>query len=187
MAIKKTSQIGSSVIRTRAKEVDTVSSVRVKKIVADLTHTMRHTNLVGMAAPQIGVGSRIFVTEIRKTILRKDIRLLDSLRVFINPKITKFSKKLVADYEGCGSIAQGGLFGPVMRSETIAVRAHDQKGEEFELETSGLLARIIQHEMDHLNGICFIDRVSDTKKLLGRDEYIKMRKEKNKTNRGKKA
>lgn len=181
MAIRKTSEIGSVVIRTRAKEIDGTPSTRVNKIIVDLTDTMRHTNLVGMAAPQIGVGSRIFVTEIRKTILRKDISLLDPLRVFINPKITKTSKKLVSDYEGCGSVANGGLFGPVMRPETIAVRVHDQKGEEFEFETSGLLARIIQHEIDHLNGVCFIDRITDTKKLLGREEYIKMRKAKNKT------
>ncbi len=178
MAIKKTSEIGSDVIRERAKEVERITSAKVKKVIADLTDTMRAVNLVGMAAPQIGVGSRIFVTEIRKTMLRKDISLVDSLKVFINPKITKVSKKLVGDYEGCGSVADGGLFGIVKRPETISVHAFNEHGEEFELETSGLLARIIQHEIDHLDGICFIDKVSDTKSLLGRSEYIKFRKKK---------
>ncbi len=112
--------------------------------------------------------------------LRRDVSLVDPLRVFINPKIIKVSKKLVGDYEGCGSIAAGGLFGIVKRPETVSVRAFNEMGEEFELETSGLLARIIQHEIDHLNGICFIDRVTDTKKLLGRNEYLKMRKAKKK-------
>lgn len=178
MAIRKTSEIGSDIIRSRAKEVDKISSAKVKKIIGDLVDSMRHENLVGMAAPQIGIGNRIFVTEIRKTIFRKDISILDPLRVFINPKITKVSKRLVEGYEGCGSIASGGLFGIVKRSETVSVRAFNENGDEFELETSGLLARIIQHEVDHLNGICFIDKVTDTKKLLGRGEYIKLKSKK---------
>ena len=142
----------------------------------DLTDTMRHTNLIGMAAPQIGIGERIFVTEIRKTAIRKDISLIDPLRAFINPKITRFSKKCTDGYEGCGSVASGELFGIVKRPETISVRAYDENGEEFELETSGLLARIIQHEIDHLNGVCFLDKITSSKTLLGRQEYIKMRK-----------
>lgn len=178
MAIKPTAEIGSEVIRSVATEVEKVTGAKVRKIVTDLTDTMRATNLVGMAAPQIGVASRIFVTEVRKTLLRKDISKLDPLRVFINPKITKVSKTMVEDYEGCGSVAAGSLFGLVKRPETVSVRATDVHGKEFELETSGLLARIIQHEIDHLNGVCFIDKVTDTKKLLGRNEYIKMRKKK---------
>ena len=142
----------------------------------DLTDTMRHTNLIGMAAPQIGIGERIFVTEIRKTAIRKDISLIDPLRAFINPKITRFSKKCTDGYEGCGSVASGELFGIVKRPETISVRAYDENGEEFELETSGLHARIIQHEIDHLNGVCFLDKITSSKTLLGRQEYIKMRK-----------
>ena len=131
-----------------------------------------------MAAPQIGVGKRIFVTEVRKTIIRKNISKLDPLRVFINPVITNFSKKLVGGYEGCGSVASGCLFGIVKRPERISVQAYNQDGEKFELETGGLLARIIQHEIDHLHGICFIDKITDTKELLGREEYIKLNKKK---------
>lgn len=176
MTIKKTSEIGSTVIRSRAKDVSKIPSAKIRKIITDLTDSMRDKDLVGMAAPQIGVASRIFVTEVRKTKFRKNIAILDPLRIFINPQITRFSKKMVNGYEGCGSVASGGLFGIVKRPETISVRAFDQNGEEFELETSGLLARIIQHEVDHLNGICFIDKITDTKKLLGREEYLKMRK-----------
>jgi peptide deformylase len=176
MSIKKISEIGSEVIRTRAKKAESIGSSKLKKIIIDMTDTMRHEGLVGIAAPQIGVGSRLFLTEVRKTKTRKDITSLDPLRVFINPEITRVSKKLVDGYEGCGSVAHGGLFGVVKRPETIAVQAYDEHGERFELETGGLLARIIQHEVDHLNGICFIDRVIDTKKLLGREEYIKLKK-----------
>lgn len=83
---------------------------------------------------------------------------------------------MVDGYEGCGSVACGGLFGIVRRPEIVCVRAHNEQGETFELETGGLLARVIQHEIDHLDGICFIDKVSDTSTLLGRGEYIKQKK-----------
>ena len=177
MSVKKIYEIGSVVIRTRAQKVDLSNLKHIRKIVTDLADTMRHTNLVGMAAPQIGVGSRVFVTEIRKTPTRRDVSTLDPLRIFINPRIIQSSKRRIVDFEGCGSVASGGLFGPVKRPETIAVRAHNENGEEFELETSGLLARIIQHEMDHLDGICFVDHVTDPKTFLGRNEYIKLRKD----------
>jgi peptide deformylase len=173
MPIKKVSEIGSEVIRSKAKVVDDITSPMVRKLLADLTNTMRHENLVGMAAPQIGVGLRVFVTEIRKTKFRKNVSELDPLRVFVNPTLTKTSKRRVDGYEGCGSVASGGLFGIVKRPETISVRAFDEMGEEFELETSGLLARIIQHEIDHLDGICYVDKVTDTTTFLGREQYIK--------------
>lgn len=176
MAIKKISEIGSEVIRSRATELGEITPSKLTKLIVDLTDTMRHENLVGIAAPQIGLGVRVFLTEVRKTKNRKDITEIDSLRVFINPEIISFSKKQVDGYEGCGSIAHGGLFGVVKRPETICVQAFNENGEAFELETGGLLARIIQHEVDHLNGICFIDHVTDTKKLLGREEYLKMKK-----------
>lgn len=177
MAIKKTFEIGNEVVRAKAKPVEAITGAKVKKIITDLTDTMRAGDLVGMAAPQIGVSSRIFITEIRKTKARKYVDGGETLTVFINPTITKVSKKLVEDYEGCGSVANGELFGPVKRPETVAVHAWNEQGEEFELETSGLLARVIQHEYDHLEGVCFIEKVTDNKKLMGIHEYIKMRKQ----------
>jgi peptide deformylase len=178
MSIKKISEIGSDVIRTRAKELSDISASKLHKMIDDLTDTMREADLVGIAAPQIGVGSRVFLSEIRKTKVRKNISEIEPLRVFINPVLVKTSKKQVEGYEGCGSVARGGLFGIVKRPESVVVRAHNEHGEQFELETGGLLARIIQHEIDHLDGICFIDKVKDTKTLLGREEYIKLKKNK---------
>lgn len=177
MAIKKISEIGSSVIRTKAQPLGRITQVKLQKIIGDLVDTMRDADLVGIAAPQIGIGSRIFLSEIRKTKTRKNGTELDKLRVFINPMLVKTSKKQVDGYEGCGSVARGGLFGIVRRPETVTVRAVSELGEVFELQTGGLLSRIIQHEIDHLNGICFIDKVTDTKKLLGREEYIKTKKQ----------
>ncbi len=177
MTIRKTSEIGSVVIRSRAKKVSKIFSKGVQKIINDLIDTMRETNLVGMAAPQIGVSARIFVTEMRKTMLRKNISTPDLVRVFINPEIVRTSKRCVSGYEGCGSVASGGLFGSVSRPERISVQAYNVNGERFELETGGLLSRIIQHEMDHLDGVCFIDKINDPRKLLGRGEYMKRKQD----------
>ena len=129
-----------------------------------------------MAAPQIGKGLRIFVTEVRKTKLRKGVGIenVDPLRVFINPKILSVSKKENKDWEGCGSVASANLFGMVKRPSSVVVEALDEKGEEFHLKASNLVARVIQHEMDHLDGIVFADR-ADTKTYMSKSEYLKLR------------
>ena len=172
MSVKPTSQIGSKVIRTRARAVLKANSRETRATIKDLIDSMRHHNLVGMAAPQIGQSLRIFVTEIRKTTYRKNISKEDAVRVFINPRILERSKQQVAGYEGCGSVGDALLFGPVKRPRTVTVSAQDAAGRRFKLKATGLLARVIQHENDHLNGIVFLDRVTDTRKLLGREVYI---------------
>ena len=171
MAIKKTFQVGDNPIRSRAEAVKDVCNKKIQKVIRDLIDTMRHENLVGMVAPQIGEGKRIFVTEIRKTTIRKNLKQ-DELRVFINPRIKKHSMSIVKGYEGCGSVGSANLFGPVNRFKTVIVTAVDGRGSPFQLEASGLLARVIQHEIDHLNGVVFLDKVKDNRKLLGKEEYI---------------
>ncbi len=173
MAIRKTVQAGNPVIRAKAQKVKLPLDKAILKIITDLTDTMRAAGLVGIAAPQIGKGVRIFVTEVRKTKYRNHEPT--PLQVFINPEIVETSKKLVSDWEGCGSVATGNLFAKVMRPEKVTVRAFDQNGEKFELETSGLLARIIQHENDHLNGVLFTDK-ADLSTVTSLEEYLKMRK-----------
>ncbi len=172
MIIKNVTQVGNPVIRKKSASVSNVKTPEVKKIIKDLTDSMRHSNLVGMAAPQIGYNLQIFVTEIRNTTLRK-VKELDQLRVFINPKLINVSKKTVTGYEGCGSVAVSGIFGKVTRSAKVTVSAIDQQGNKFECTADGLLARVIQHEIDHLNGVVFLDRITDSKSLMSREEYIK--------------
>ena len=174
MAIKKTFQIGSKLIRSRAKFVKNAQTTNVKKVIRDLVDTMRHENLVGMAAPQIGKKERIFVSEIRKTVIRRNLQK-DKLRIFINPRVIKHSKSKIIGYEGCGSVGLANLFGPIKRFREVTVVALDIRGKTFELKAIGLLARIIQHEIDHLDGIVFLDKVKDTRQLLGREEYIKLK------------
>jgi peptide deformylase len=177
MIIKSVTQVGNPIIRKKSKKVVSVKFPKIKKIIKDLTDSMRHANLVGMAAPQIGQNFRIFVSEIRTTTLRKT-KELDKLRVFINPKIINKSRKTVSGYEGCGSVASAGIFGKVPRSVKVTVTAFDENNKKFVLTTKGLLARVIQHELDHLDGIIFLDKVSDKKSLMSQEEYIKRGKKK---------
>lgn len=173
MSNKKIHQIGSNVIRNRAKKVQKSGDPEIQKTIRNLIDSMRHNNLVGIAAPQIGKKLRIFVTEVRKTKLRKSAKK-DKLRIFINPRILKKSKHQVTDFEGCGSVVKAGLFGQVKRPKSVEVSALDSKGCYFKLKANGLLARVIQHEMDHLNGIVFIDRVANTRTLIDRKTYTKL-------------
>ncbi len=176
MIIRHTTQIGNPIIRRKSKTVKDIKSKKVQKTVKDLIDSMRHHGLVGMAAPQIGKNLRIFVTEIRPTPTRKP-KDLDAVRVFINPKIKNLSKKKVLGYEGCGSVGQpAALFGEVPRSESLEIVALNEKGEKFTLKAKRLLARVIQHEYDHLEGLVFLDRIVDPKTLTSRSEYLKNKK-----------
>ena len=172
MIITSVTQVGNPIIRARSRTVRSVSSPETRKIVGDLIDSMRAANLVGMAAPQIGINVRIFVTEIRATKYRKPAER-DGVRIFINPKILHLSKKKVPGHEGCGSVAVGGLFGNVNRSYGVTVSAFDKEGRKFILRAEGLLARIIQHEYDHLEGKIFLDRMKETTSLMSREEYLK--------------
>jgi peptide deformylase len=131
--------------------------------------------LVGIAAPQIAENYQIFITYPKNTKYRS-FGKEDVLRVFINPKITFLSKEKVDIYEGCGSVADSkGLppFGPVVRAKEIEVQAYDEQGKKFSLRCDGILARVVLHEMDHLNGIEFLDRVEDKSKIVSEKFYKK--------------
>lgn len=176
MVITTVTELGNPILRKKAKLVTNSTTKHIKKIIEDLTDTMRHLELVGMAAPQIGKSVRVFVTEIRKTKLRKQVasRKIVKLRIFVNPEILEQSTLQVEDWEGCGSVASAQLFGLVKRSKTITVRAQDENGDLFTLTATDLLARIIQHEYDHLEGVIFTDKAKSSS-FMSRSEYVKMR------------
>lgn len=176
MTARTTIQIGDSKLLERAKPV-TNREIRGKLLLratTDLVDTMRKGELVGIAAPQIGITKRLFVTEIRKTKYRSES--LDILRVFINPRITWVSKAKVSMYEGCGSVNGGNLFGEVARPKNIEIAYLNERGEKHRQKFVGLLSRVIQHEYDHLNGILFTERVTDPRTYMDRKHYFEMKK-----------
>ncbi|MBI2621187.1 MAG: peptide deformylase [Candidatus Levybacteria bacterium] len=172
MAVRKVIQAGDKKLKAKNKIVTDFKGAKIQKLIKDLISTNEKANLIGIASPQIGENYMVFVTYPRNTRARK-LGKGDKLRVYINPKITYKSKKQNLIYEGCGSVASGAIFGPVKRPEEIEVEAIDEKGQRFSLRADGILARVIQHEYDHLQGIEFIQNVNDYSKIVVEEHYRK--------------
>lgn len=171
MVAKAVIQAGHPSLKKPNREITSVNLPKIKKLRKDLISTMNKTGLIGIAAPQIAQNYMIFVTHPRKTKSR-NLGRTDILRTYINPKITFMSKAENIIYEGCGSL-DGNLFGPVSRPEEIEIEALDENGQKFKLRCDGILARVIQHEYDHLMGIEFMEKVNDYKKIIVGDYYRK--------------
>ena len=151
MSVKKVLKYGTASLREPSKEVHKVSQ-KIKVLVDDLLDTMYAQNGVGLAAPQIGENYRIFVIDVST-----GDQPLNPM-VFINPKIIKKSGACIS-HEGCLSFPEA--FTDVRRYANVMVKAMDRNGRSFVLEAKDrtLLARAIQHEFDHLDGILFIDHL----------------------------
>ena len=156
-------QVKNKILREKAKEVPVkdIGSEKLKKILGEMTKTLcAAKDGVALAAPQIGVSLRIFMVKKETFNAKTDAQTkpigTNSLLVFINPKIIKISKKKQTVSEGCLSV--NGIYGVIKRAEKITVEALDEKGRKFTRGAAGLMAQIIQHEIDHLNGVLFIDK-----------------------------
>ena len=172
MAIRKVIEIGHRILKLKNKPITDFNSPLLKKLIRDLTDTMKDVELIGIAAPQIAENYQVFLTQPRKTKARKLVKG-DVLRVYINPTITFISKETNLIYEGCGCVPNLSIFGPVVRPAEIEVEAYDITGSKFSLRCNGILARVIQHEFDHLQGIEFLEKVSDNRKMLSWTHYQK--------------
>lgn len=143
------------VLRQRARKVRAVSPT-VRRLIDDMVEIMRAAPGVGLAAPQIGVGQRVIVVEFAET--QADDDAPPKLYAVINPEIVRHSAEIVPGTEGCLSIP--GYLGEVDRFQSVTVRGLDRNGNPFRLKARDWLARIFQHEIDHLDGVLFIDRAS---------------------------
>ncbi len=142
---------GDPVLREVSEEVDPISQ-ETKNLVSDLADTLKKAKGLGLAANQIGVAKRVFVIDLSA------VDIDESLTVFINPEIVETSGEKVQMEEGCLSFPD--LYLKISRPERVKVRATDLDGNRFEMEATGIVARAVQHEYDHINGKLFIDRVS---------------------------
>jgi peptide deformylase len=164
MSARELRFMGDPVLRKAAAPVEFLSD-EVRRLIEDMFDTMYAEEGVGLAAPQVGVSQRVIVVDPRE----------DDVAPFalINPEILEFSEDLDRGEEGCLSIP--GLREIVERPYAVRVRGLDRDGQPTEFEAEGLLARILQHEVDHLDGILFLDRVSALKRklLLARWQKVK--------------
>lgn len=154
MAIRQIREENDEILRKKSRTVETIDN-RIKELVKDMEETMKKFNGVGLAAVQVGILKRVVVIDIEDG---------EGLRVFINPEIVKEKGEQEVE-EGCLSFPN--QFAKVIRPEEVTVEALDLDGKKFKLKAKGLLAQAIAHEVDHLNGIVFIDKI-----IPGTLEYV---------------
>ena len=153
MAILNIVTDGDPVLRKRAAEVEIkeLSTPKFKQFLEDMLETMYAANGIGIAAPQVGESVRVFIAESGKGPI-----------ALINPVFTKKSWKLLKGEEGCLSVP--GKFDKVLRHKSLSVEAFTTNGQHIAFTAEGFFARVLQHEMDHLDGLLYIDRVKEQTK-----------------------
>ncbi|MFZ5364235.1 MAG: peptide deformylase [Patescibacteria group bacterium] len=139
--------IPNPILRQRAQEItqEDIKSETIQKLITDMKETVSPAGGIGLAAPQVGFSVRIVIIAVQNKKL-----------TLINPEIINFSWRKEAAEEGCLSVP--GKWGPVKRSKIIKVKALDESGKVIKFKAKDLPARVIQHEIDHLNGVLFVDR-----------------------------
>jgi len=142
--------------------VEEITSPKIQKVIKDMKKALEDYNVEGfsgvaIAAPQIGIPLRIFLVHDMND-EREEDNLIPDL-VAINPKIVKLSKQKHVVGEGCLSVGEN--YGAVVRAKNATIRAYDEHGNEYERGAGGILAQIFQHEVDHLDGILFVDKAEE--------------------------
>ena len=155
MSLLNIEMLGSEVLRTPAVEVAEVDD-DLRRLIGDMFETMYRAEGGGLAAPQVGISRRVIVVDVHD----------DEVKPFalVNPRVVESSKETEKGEEGCLSIP--GLSAAVERPARVVVEGLDRDGSPLRVEGGGLLARCLQHEIDHLDGVLFIDRVGPLKRKM---------------------
>ena len=170
MAVREIITVPNKLLKKNCKDVKDFGP-DTQNLIDDMIETMRVAPGVGLAAPQIGILQNIVVVEYFEN--EEDAEIEDKepkLFELVNPKIKKYSDIVIDGIEGCLSIP--GYIGTVTRSESITIKGQNRHGQKITLKPKGWLARIFQHEVDHLSGVLFTDRAIDITELGEDDEYV---------------
>jgi peptide deformylase len=175
-------QYGDPILRTKGKPIDKIDP-RIRELAQNMVETMHAANGVGLAAQQIGEALQLTVLDVSEVEDRPSTMKLNGESidpkiamplVLINPQID-LGAETEKGTEGCLSFPE--ITGEIVRAKSITVRAQNLDGEPIEIETTGFLARAVQHEVDHLNGILFIDRMSTAAKISLSSKLKRLQKE----------
>lgn len=169
MAIREIRLLGDAVLRRPAVAIEDWNE-ELKTLIEDMLETMYVANGIGLAAPQVGVSLRVVVVDVGEA----DEEGVGPV-VLVNPRVIESSRETAKAPEGCLSIP--GLEEVVERPDTVKVEGTDPDGNPVSMEISGLLSRAVQHEVDHLDGILFIDRVTPLKRRMLLKKWQKSQKE----------
>ena len=154
MALREIVTLPDPVLRRKARKV-TDFGPDLQTLIDDMVETMRVAPGVGLAAPQVNLSQQLIVVEFGD---EEDDDAPKKLYVLANPEITRLSKETVFGVEGCLSIP--GLVGEVERAEAALIKGLNRRGQPVKIKAKGWLARIFQHEIDHLNGVLFVDKAT---------------------------
>ena len=168
-AIMDIIQLGNPILRQIAKPVENVQAEKIQSLIDTLMATAAKANGVGIAAPQIAQSLRLFVVASRPNLRYPHAPEMEPTAM-INPKIVGHGDEIVKGWEGCLSIP--GIRGLVPRYQQIEVEYTDRQGKVSHGELTDFVARIFQHELDHLNGIPYVDRLESTKDMITEQEYF---------------
>jgi peptide deformylase len=166
MGVMDVLRLGSEQLRQKTRRIEKIDGAYTRLAEA-MIEVLRAHQGVGLAGPQVGINEKIFVVDV------KDAKPL----VFINPSIIETSEEKCGFEEGCLSIPN--VWAEVTRPAKVTVQAWNERGRPFTLKTGGLLARVIQHECDHLEGVLFIDHLSEVKRERLVAKYKKLANKKN--------
>lgn len=164
-------QLGNPILRQKAQPVEEGTELALIELIESLKLTATTNKGVGIAAPQVAQSYRLFILASRPTPRYPYAPVMEPTGI-INPKIITHSSETVKDWEGCLSIP--GIRGLVPRYQAIEVEYVDTQGHLHHREFTDFIARIFQHELDHLDGIVFLDRVESTQDLYSEQEYQKL-------------
>lgn len=169
--IRQISEIGSPILRHRAESIANINDSQLARSIDDLIATAIAANGVGIAAPQVGISVRLFIVASRPSPRYPKAPTMEPTAM-INPCILSRSGEIISSWEGCLSVPD--TRGLVPRDLTIEVEYFSKHGERIHQELTGFVARIFQHELDHLDGILFPDRVLASTDLITEAEYLKI-------------
>jgi peptide deformylase len=159
MALREIVTLPHPVLRRKARKV-TDFGPELQTLIDDMIETMRAAPGVGLAAPQVNVSQRVIVVEFGD---EEDDTIPPELYTVVNPEITRFSRELEVGTEGCLSIPE--IVGDVERPVEVTIKGLNRHGQPVKIKASGWLARIFQHEVDHIDGILFVDKAERVWKL----------------------
>lgn len=164
MAIREIITIPAPVLRRKARKTTDFGS-ELQQLIDDMIDTMREAPGVGLAAPQVDVSLRVIVVEYTEQEEDEEEETPPRLYTVVNPEITRYSTEVELGTEGCLSIP--GIAGDVDRAIEVTVKGFNRRGQPVKIKAEGWLARIFQHEIDHLDGVLFIDRAEKVWKHEG--------------------
>lgn len=176
MKLLRRTLFGNPILRQKSRQLNKseILSPEIAELIKSMQYTLERRKFgIGLAAPQIGEGIALSVIGIKPTPNRPDNPHVDM--VIINPEIVRTYGKQMGLWEGCISLGTGAdsPYAQAMRYKKVRVRYYDEKAKLHEKDFDGLLAHVMQHEIDHLKGILFVDRVEDSKTFVTQSEYRK--------------